>query len=78
MTKPRKVITIQTADRFEEITTAESICEQLKGNAYFENDLITVSISDSRYDGTKNEVHIYVDEKVPSIKEQLPIIMLLL
>lgn len=52
MAKPRKVIKIETADRFEEITTAESICEQLKGNVYFENDLITVSISDSRYDGT--------------------------
>ena len=66
----KECITIKTEDG-KEFETMEKIHEQLVGNKDYIDSNIILNDSSTRYDGTKNEVRVYIFdecEKRPVIK----------
>lgn len=58
----KKKVTIATPDLYSEQELAKKIDAQLKNNEDYIHDRIILSVSGARFDGTKNEIHIYVME----------------
>lgn len=56
----KKMVIIKTQSRQEELEIAEKIHNQLRGNEDYIDSRIVLNLSDTRDDGTENEVHLYI------------------